>query len=133
MSLNSARRKAILDTGQVAIAGAAGSVFPGNALDTSKFAPGTLMCRLVATIATGSLTLTPRWAVSDDNSTWEVVAVQNNAANVAIAATTTLHLVAPTCVSGKKFVRCEFLSAGATAAAGDFKRFSYSFLTPGSY
>jgi len=127
---NATRKKAIKDTGQTAIAGAAGSTFPGNALDTSQFEPGTLMARCVATIATGSLTLTPFWQVSDDNSTWEDVVVQNNAANVAITATKTVHLVAPPCLSGKKWVRAAFLSAGATAAAGDFKRFSYSYVVP---
>ncbi len=132
MSLASRRRTAQSATGQVAAAGAAGTVFAGTALETSKFEPGTLMARVLVTIGTGSLTFAPSWQVSDDNSTWENVKVENNAANVAATATTTLHLVGPKCLSGKKWVRASVLSAGATAASGDFTNFSYSYLMPSS-
>jgi hypothetical protein len=130
MSLASRRRTAQNDTGQTAIAGAAASTFAGATQDMSLVQPGTLMARCVATIATGSLTLTPSWQVSDDASTWENVKPMNNAANVAITATSTLHLEGPSCLSGKKYARAVFLSAGATATTGDFKRFSYSFCLP---
>lgn len=130
MSLNSRRRTAQKDTGQTAIAGAAATVFEGNTLDMSQVMPGTLMARMVATIATGSLTLTPSWQVSDDASTWENVKVANNAANVAISATATVHLEGPPCLSGKKYARAVFTGAGATATTGDFKRMSYSYVLP---
>jgi hypothetical protein len=128
MSFNSRRRSAQLDTGQTAAAGAAGTVFAGTAIDMSRIEPGSLMARCVATIATASLTMTPSWQVSDDNSTWENVKVANNAANVALSATATVHLEGPTCLSGKKWARAVMTGAAATATTGDFTRFSYSYL-----
>lgn len=126
-------RTAQRDTGQTAAAGAAGTTFPGNALNTAQVQPGTLMARCVATIATGSLTFAPKWQVSDDNSTWEDVTPMNNAANVTITATATKHLEGPPCLAGKRWVRAVFLSAGATATTGDFYRFSYSYLLPENF
>lgn len=129
MSFNSRRRSGQLDTGQTGIAGAAGTVFAGNAIDMSRVEPGSLMARMVATIVTGSLTLTPSWQVSDDGTTWENLKVANNAANVAISATATIQLEGPVCLSGKKWARAVFTSAGATAVVtDDFKRMSYSYL-----
>ncbi len=130
MSISARRRTAQQATGQVAAAGAAGTVFAGPSLNMSRVAPGTLMARCLATIATGSLTMTPSWQVSDDNSTWENVKVANNAANVAASATTTLHLEGPACLSGKKWARAVLTGAGATATTGDFSNFSYSYCLP---
>jgi hypothetical protein len=95
-----------------------------------KVQPGTLMARCLATIATGSLTMTPSWQVSDDNSTWENVKVANNAANVALTATATVHLEGPMCLSSKRYCRAVFTGAGATATTGDFTNFSYSYQLP---
>ncbi len=130
MSLASRRRTGQQVTGQVAAAGASGTVFAGPTLDMSKVQPGTLMARCLLTIATGSLTMTPSWQVSDDASTWENVKTMNNAANVLAAATVTLQLEGPMCLSGKKYARAVATGLSATATTGDFTNFSYSYLTP---
>lgn len=114
-------------TGQVAAAGVAGTVFAGPALNTTVTVPGTISSRIVGTIVTGSLTFAPSWQVSDDAVTWENLKPMNNAANVTITATTTLVLEGPMCLNGKRWCRAVLTGAGATAAAGDFTNFSYSY------
>jgi hypothetical protein len=128
MGYNQKLRYAQQDTGDVAAAGVAGTVFAGPTLLMSKVQPGTLMARIKGTIATGSLTFAPSWQVSDDGTVWENVVPMNNAANVTFSATATKHLEGPPCLSGKRYCRAVLTGAGATASTGDFTRFSYSYL-----
>lgn len=128
MGFNQKLRNTQQDTGDVAAAGVAGTVFAGPTLLMSKVQPGTLSARIKGTIATGSLTFTPSWQVSNDGSTWENLKMMNNAANVAFSATTTMHLEGPACLSSHRYVRAVLTGAGATATTGDFTRFSYDYL-----
>lgn len=127
MSYTSKIRSNQFDTGQLAAAGAAATVFPGNKVDNRILVPGSLMAKMTATIATASLTQAPSWQVSSDGTNWEAVRPMNNAANVALTATATINLEGPPCLQGRRYVRAVFTSAGATATTGDFYQVSYSY------
>lgn len=112
---------------------AAASTVTGTALDSGDNARQklrNLSAMLSITIVTGSLTVTGAWQVSNDGSTWRTVAHgSQNAAGVAITATSVKVFDAPPAVYGWRKVRFVFVTAGATGAAGDLYTVSYGYRT----
>jgi hypothetical protein len=97
-----------------------------NKVMTQDVAVGTsLVAVVVMTVKTTSLTLTPKWQVSADGSTWVDLFLPSSTANVASAAgtgaevVTTRGISAP--VTGFKYARMVLVTAGATAHATDDK------------
>jgi hypothetical protein len=107
----------------------AGSTVTGNTLTTGDNARQklrNLSALADITIVTGSLTVTGKWQVSLDGSTWRDVAHgSQNAAGVAITATGLRVFDAPAAVYGWPKVRFSLVTAGATGAAGDLYNISY--------
>lgn len=99
----------------VGVAGAAGQTKNSSALvmDGKK----NVNCLATVTIVTGSLTFAVKWQASDDASTWYDVKDWNNAAYVTLTASGSVWLTAPP-VSAR-YLRVQFLSAGATAVVTD--------------
>lgn len=96
---------------------------------TNRFLMGSVevgtawVAKVSMVVKTASLTLTPKIQGSNDASTWEDVFNMSSTANVATAAgtgsnvTTARSLACP--VLPYKYVRCVFVTAGATAHATD--------------
>jgi hypothetical protein len=69
-----------------------------------------------ALATTNTLTITAKWQVSNDGSTWRDCKPSNGAVNVALvtgtgaAVTDTVCLAAPDCVYGKKYARVRLVS-----------------------
>jgi len=73
-------------SGTLAAQPAAGSTTGGNALDCSTVEPGSLSCLFVVDAETNTLTLTGKFQVSNDNSTWyDLAGDAQNPANVVLA------------------------------------------------
>jgi hypothetical protein len=89
----------------------AGSTVGGTATQTSELALDTLSCKFTVNAKTNTMTITGKWQVSDDNSTWVDMPPENNAAIVALATgdgvgvAATKALPAPRGVLGWKWVR----------------------------
>lgn len=86
---------------------------------------GSLSANVYAKATTNTLTLTAKWQVSDDASTWVDAKPSNNAANVIVvtgtgsAVTDTICLAAPDGVYGKRYARVRVVSGtGVGAGAG---------------
>jgi hypothetical protein len=113
----------------------AGTVNAGNAVDVLRVARGTLSARVSVDCETNTMTMTAKWQVSSDNSTWIDMAVANNAANVTLAtgtgsadATVTKALAAPDAVYGWRYARLAIVNGVATGAATDTYAIGYCFL-----
>jgi hypothetical protein len=112
----------------------AGTTTAGTAISTANMAPGSLSCLFTVTAETNTITITPKWQVSDDNSTWYDLSGLNNAAQVALAtgtagadAAVSKVLTAPSEVSGWKYVRPAVVNGVATGAATDLYAFELHF------
>jgi hypothetical protein len=113
------------------ISGAAPQTVNGNTLSVpnplagsgNAIAPGTLSALVVARITTLNITVTGKWQVSADGSTWYDAAPAQNPANVAIATgtgsivTTNKVISAPEACYGWSKVRFAVVS-GAEAGGG---------------
>lgn len=104
----------------------AGTIFGSTALSTANIAAGTLSCLFTVEAETNTLTISPLWQVSDNNSTWYSVGPSNNAAVVALAtgtagddAVVSRVVVAPSEVMGWKYVRAAVTNGVATGGATD--------------
>lgn len=104
---------------------AAGTDVTGTAVSTSNMAnDGAMFAEIAMGVKTSSLTMTPSFDVSVDNSTWLPYKQTNNAANVATAAgtgslvTTTVVIALPN-AKAWPYVRAKITTAGATAHATD--------------
>lgn len=116
---------------------AAGSAINGNSLfiggDSDKVK--NLSAVLTLDIESASLTLTAKWQVSNDGSTWyDVAHGSQNAAGVVLGtgtggadATITKAVPAPDSIYGYRFARLALVTAGATAAATDTYSIGYSY------
>jgi hypothetical protein len=105
---------------------AAGTITATPALSTANIAAGTLSCLFVVEAETNTLTISPLWQVSDDNSTWYSVGPVNNAAVVVLATGTSGDdpvvsrvLSAPNEVLGWKYVRAAVVNLVAQGGAAD--------------
>jgi hypothetical protein len=131
-------------TGFTAISGSAPQTVTGNALammspdgnGSLAVVPGTLSAKVVANITANTLTLTGKWQVSSDGSTWYNCATSpQNAAAVALLTgtgslvTTTVCVPAPDVVYG--WAKSRFVLTSAAAAGGgagvDEASISYAF------
>lgn len=105
---------------------AAGTVHGSQAISTALIAAGTLSCLFTVDAETENLTITGKWQVSDDASTWYDVAPSNNAASVVLAtgtagadAAVSKVLVAPGEVLGWKYVRAAVTNGAAEGTSSD--------------
>lgn len=96
--------------------GAAPQTVTGNSVLMLDIMPGTMSANVYANAKTNNLTLTAKWQVSDDNSTFVDVKMPNNAANVVVVTgtgsnvTDTICLVAPDAVYAKRYARVVVVS-----------------------
>jgi len=128
-------RTAAGGTGDLTAAPVTGTTTGGTALATAGIENGTLSCLFTLDAETTSITLTGKFQVSDDNSTWYNLAGDaQNPANVAIAtgtagadATVDMVLPVPPAALGWKYVRAAIVNAGATGAAGDTYAMTFHF------
>jgi hypothetical protein len=113
----------------------AGYVQPGTAIAMGNLKQRitALSCLVTVTAETNTLTLTPGWQVSHDNSTWYDVAPPNNPANVALATGTSSAdpavskvVAAPEAVYGWEYARCVIVTGVVTGAATDLYAFAYN-------
>lgn len=133
MSFNSKLRQNYRALGVTALSGAAPQTGAGNAVQMQDVVVGTLCANIYAQATTNTLTISAKWKVSDNGITWRDAKVPNNAANVVIVTGTgsavadNIVLAAPDCVYGKRYAKCDLVTAGATAAAGDEYNISYGY------
>ena len=113
--------------------GAAPQTVTGNTVLMNDVMPGTMSANVYANAKTNLLTITAKWQVSDDNSTWVDVKLPNNAANVVVVTGTgasvpgTVCLVAPDAVYGKRYSRVVCVSGvGVGDATDDAASISYN-------
>lgn len=103
-------------------------------LVTRKLQMNTLSARAAVTVATNSLTVTPKWEVSDDQSTYYAVKNPSNAAWTVLAtgngtgATTNHVLTAPSAVYGWRFCRVALTPAAATGTSADVATVTYNYV-----
>lgn len=114
----------------------AGSVITGNTVDTSRLAKGTLSALVTVDCETNTLTMTAKWQVSKDASTWVDVALTNNAANVTLATGTAgadadvvRAIVAPEAVFGWNYARLVIVTGVVTGNAVDTYSIGYCYRT----
>jgi hypothetical protein len=120
-------------SGDLTAAPVAGSTTGGTAIATASVEPGTLSCLFTVDAETNTLTLTGKFQVSDDNSTWyDLAGDAQNPANVILAtgtggADTAVDRVLPVPVAafGWKYVRAAVVNGVATGAAADTYAFSF--------
>lgn len=103
----------------------------GVFLGTSFQKVENLTAYLIVTAATSSMTVTPYWQVSNDNSTYKTI---HNAPNcpinlpVATGAENVTEVVpAPQQIHGYRYARCMLLVGGATGGATDLYSIGYSY------
>lgn len=120
-------------SGDLTAAPVAGTTTGGTAIPTAGIELGTLSCLFTVLAETNTLTITGKFQVSDDNSTWYNLAGDaQNPANVAIATGTagadtavSVVLPVPSSALGWKYVRAAIVNGVATGAAGDTYSFSF--------
>jgi hypothetical protein len=120
-------------SGDLTAAPVAGSTTGGTALATAGIEPGTLSCLVTVDAETNTITLTAKFQVSDDNSTWyDLAGDAQNPANVLLAtgtggadAAVSMVLPVPTQALGWKYVRAAVVNLVATGAAADTYAFSF--------
>lgn len=115
----------------------AGSVVSGNVVHMGN--RGSFKTDLSAyvnvTANTSGLTMSPKWKVSDDNSTWYEVADQVNSAVVALATGASgggnvngaKVIPAPSAIKGWQFARMDVEVGGATGTTNDVWSVGYSY------
>jgi len=114
-------------TGDFTSAPVAGTTTPGTALSTANIAHGTLSCLFVLLADTNTLTMTAKFQVSDDQTTWyDLAGDAQNPANVAQATGTagadtavSRVLPVPTAAIGWKYIRAAVVNGVATGASID--------------
>lgn len=116
-----------------ALSGAAPQTGAGNKLDMSRIQPGTLSAKVAATATTNTLTITGKWQVSDNASTWYDADLANNAADAVMvtgtgsAVAATRQIDAPAAVYGARWSRVVVVTGVASAGAGDEYTIGYDY------
>jgi hypothetical protein len=140
MSFASRKMSNVQPVSTTGFTGAAPQTVAGNTIVMGKPGasprPGTLSAKVVAKATTSTLTITAKWQVSDDGSTWIDAYGPNRATNVAIvtgtgsAVTDTVNIAAPDGVYSFNYARCIAVSGvGVGAGAPDDQAaISYFFL-----
>ena len=134
MALNTYLKHDQKSTGTTALSGSAPQTGAGNTLSAVaiRLAVNTLSANLVAQATTNTLTITGKWQVSNDGSTWVDCFPSNNAAQVTVvtgtgsAVSSTRCVAAPECVYGKPFIRYVVVTGVTTAGTGDQFIISYN-------
>lgn len=115
----------------------AGTRTAGATVAMGVLKPGSLAAEITVDVETNTITLYADWQVSDDASTWLVVAPANNAANVVIGTGTagadaaiTKVLEAPPSVYSFRYCRLAVRNEVATGAAVDTYSIKYHYLKP---
>lgn len=90
---------------------------------------------LTVTAATASITLTPNWQVSNDDTTfYDIANAPDVPAALPIATGTSAELSkvvpAPAAVHAYQFARCQLTVGGATGTASDLYSIGYSYRVP---
>jgi hypothetical protein len=122
-------------SGDLTAAPVAGSTTGGTALATAGIEPGTLSCLFVVDAETDTITLTGKFQVSDDNSTYyDLAGDAQNPANVLLAtgtagadAAVSRVLPVPTQALGWKYVRAAVVNLVATGGATDTYAMTFHF------
>lgn len=111
-----------------------GTVKAGTQLDTGRVLPGSLSAIVSVDCETNTMTMTAKWQVSKDGTTWVDMALANNAANVTLAtgtgsadATVTKAIVAPDAVFGWEYARLVIVNGVATGATTDTYSIGYCY------
>lgn len=98
----------------------------GLVMRTGRYEPGSLSCEFALLAETNTITLEGRWEVSDDNSTWVDMPVQNAEAVTVLGtgtagadSTVTKSLPAPRAAEGYKYVRPVVVNRVVTGASVD--------------
>lgn len=103
----------------------------GIFLGTSFLKVEHLSAYLIVTAATSSITVTPYWQVSNDNSTYKTVHADATVPlllPIATGAENVTEVVpAPKGVEGYRYARCMLLVGGATGGAADLYSIGYSY------
>ena len=90
-----------------------------------------LSAYLIVTAATSSITVTPYWQVSNDNTTFRTIWAQpQQPTNLPVATgaeNVTEVVVPPAAVRGYRYARCMLAVAGATGGASDLYSIGYSY------
>jgi hypothetical protein len=87
-----------------------------------------LSALVAVTLNTGSLTATPKWQVSRDNSTFYDAPPSNNAANVALTTAVSACIAAPAGAYGWPFARLAIVMGGGVSGdATDTWAIGYNF------
>jgi hypothetical protein len=114
---------------------AAGTDKNGATLSLSIAMVSSLAAHVVVEAETDTLTITGRWEVSNDDSTWYTIVPSNNAANVILATGTagadtpvTRVVVAPDQIYGYRYARYTVTNGVATGATTDTYAIGYSFI-----
>jgi len=122
-------------SGTLTAAPVAGTTTGGDRLATAGIEAGTLSCLCALLAETNTITLTAKFQVSDDNSTWYNLAGDaQNPANVLVCTgtsgsdtVTNVVLPVPTQALGWKYVRAAVVNGVATGAVGDTYAFTFHF------
>lgn len=120
-------------SGDLTAAPVAGTTTGGTALALAGIETSTLSCLFTVLAETNTLTITGKFQVSADNSTWyDLAGDAQNPANVIMATGTagadvavTRVLPVPAQVAGWQYVRAAIVNLTATGAAGDTYAFSF--------
>lgn len=120
-------------SGDLTAAPAAGSTTGGTAISTASLVPGSMSCLFTVDAETNTLTLTGKFQVSDDGSTWyDLAGDAQNPANVVLAtgtggadAAVDRVLPVPMAAFGWKWVRAAVVNGVATGAAADTYVFTF--------
>jgi len=122
-------------SGDLTAAPVAGTTTAGTAISTANLEPGSVSCLFTLLADTNTLTLTGKFQVSDDNSTWyDLAGDAQNPANVAVATGTagadtavTRVLPLPPSALGWKWIRAAIVNGVATGASIDTYAFSWHY------
>lgn len=115
-----------------ALSGAAPQTGAGGKVVMSKVQLGSLSAKVIPKATTNTLTITGKWQVSDNGTTWYDAALANNAANVILvtgtgsAVTVTRQIDAPPVVYGSRYARFVVVTGVASAGSGDEYTIGYS-------
>jgi hypothetical protein len=80
---------------------------------------------------TNTITLTPKWQASLDNSAWFDIKPENNAAYVVLQTSTgtgIANISAPRSIQGMPYVRFSLVSGVISGTAGDAYSMSYNYV-----
>lgn len=113
----------------------AGTTTGGNALDCSTVEPGSLSCLFVVDAETDTITITGKFQVSNNNSTWyDLAGDAQNPANVTLAtgtggadASVSRVLPVPASALSWRYVRAAVVNAVATGASVDTYAFTWQY------